>query len=362
MIMKSTSAITLLLMVACMGCEQAETKGGSSKASGIPVMTTTPVIKDITTYMETIGTLEAAQAFEVRPQVNGTIASILVSEGAWVKRGDVLFTIDARPYEIMVKQAEAQIAIDTANAIAARQKVERLRGLADKDLIPQLEWEGAQASAKASEALISLDNARLAAAQLDLDNCTICAIGDGRMGKINVYPGASISKGQPQPLVVIAQMDPLIAEFFISEKEFPNYDVNLSTVVLQPLCTAASEIEGEIFFIDNGFESTSGKLLMRASVPNPGICLRPGQSIRVKIAKDFLPQQIVVPQKAIKYDAEGPYAYIIDDANIAMQKHVRLGPQIDEDVVIAEGIADSDNIVTVGHLRLSPGLTVEIKE
>lgn len=353
------------------GCQQASSPKGDAKAdTSLPVITTQPVVRDVTTYMETIGTLEAAQLYEVRPQVHGTIDSIHTYEGAWVKKGDPLFTIDTRPYSIVVKQAEAQIAIDRANAIAAKQKVERLRPLAEKDLIPQLEWESAEASATASEAMIALDSARLDAAELDFENCTVFAIGDGRIGKISIYPGAMVLKGQPEPLVVISQMDPLVAEFSISEKEFPAYSADFSTIVIQTLCGKGSslncssgfETTGEIFFLDNAFEATSGKLLVRAAVSNPEIALRPGQTIRVKIAKESLAKQLVVPQRAIKYDASGAYAWVIDRDNKAQQKHVNLGPEIDDDVVIASGLEPHESVVTVGHSRLSPGAEVEVKQ
>lgn len=349
------------IFIAVLGCIGCQSPAPPPANKAIPVEVAGPQVRDVTTYLEALGTLQPSETYEIRPRIQGTVEEILVQEGVWIKEGDPLFKIDIKPYAIQVQQAEAQLAMDKAASTAAQQKLERLRGVAEKGLIPKIEWEAIQAGAASADALLQLDRAKLAAAQLDLENCTLLAPGAGRIGKIDISKGAFVVASQAAPLAAISQLDPLIVEFSITEKEFSTLDKHASNIMLQSLCSPDAQFDGKIFFLDHAFEPTTGKLLVRAEVGNKELCLVSGQSVRVKIATHFMPNQMLIPQKAIKYNSQGPYAYIVDENGCAALRNVSLGSEIDEDVIVTEGIAPEDKVITVGHLRLFPGIKVEVK-
>lgn len=352
------STLKLIVLLMCVGCQSSAVPVAT--ASAIPVKVIEVAVKDIVSHLEVLGTLEAALIFEVRPQVAGLIEEIYIEEGAWVQKGQPLFKLDSRSYINQLHQAEAQLAVDMVAFKLASQKVERQRRLAAKDLISQIEWESTQAAADAAEAQLKLDRARVAAAELDVENCTLKAVSAGRVGKLHVYPGALVTAAQSQPLVIISAMHPLMVEFAVSEKELAQLDKKID-IVLQSLCMLSSPVSGKICFIDNAFDDKSGQIAIRAEVPNEGLCLRPGQSVRVQIATKIRPQKMVIPQKAVKYDAAGPYVYIVDADQKAELRYLVLGEEDQDEVIVEEGVNVGDKVVTTGHLRLFATAKVEIK-
>jgi multidrug efflux system membrane fusion protein len=329
----------------------------------IPVVAAAPDVKDITTYMETIGTLQAYVFLEIQPKTSGTLQKIIISEGQTVKQGDPLFKIDPEIHEIKVQEAEAQLAMDQAGLKATQKKMSRYQTLAERDLVPKTEWDELKAQLKKSQAAVDLDTARLRHAQLELQHCTIYAPADGRVGKIDTSEGLLVT-AQSNPLTTITQIDPLIVEFTISEKEFPQLPKKEIPIQIHALCTRAIDeegIQGVVTFLDDHFDSKTGQLLLKGQVNNQNRELRPGQSVKVKIPVDVTFNAKLIPQKAIRYNQQGPYVFVVkEDSTVAIRQLI-LGKEHGTNQIVLEGIDPDEIIILEGHLRLSPGFKVEIK-
>jgi len=331
----------------------------AQKNTAIPVIAATPIVKDITVYLESIGTLQPSVLMEIKSQTNGLLKKVLISEGDWVQKGTPLFKIDPKLYEIKVQEAEAQLAIDRASYLGIQKKLDRYRDLAEKDLVAKTEWEDLEAQGERALAVIDLDAARLNSAKLDLDNCTLKSPIAGRVGKLDAHPGLLVSGGQA--LVSISKMDPLIVEFTITEKEFAKVPRDALNFEIKPLCLSDSCVGGKVTFLDNHFDSKTGLLLIRGEVQNSDHALRPGQSVNVRLPIAVTSQTLLIPQKAVRYNQQGPYAYVVqDDMTVALRQLI-LGSEHGNEQIVIEGIVLSERIILEGHLRLSPGLKVEVK-
>jgi membrane fusion protein, multidrug efflux system len=349
---------TVGLLVA--GCEPKQ-ESSPAAAPSIPVIAAAPVIKDITVYLESIGMLHPSVYMEIRPRTNGTLLQVLVSEGQWVEQGTPLFIIDPKPYEIKVQEAEAQFVIDRASLNAVQKRWNRFKDLAQKDLVAQTEWDDLEAQVEKARGTLDLDSARLDSAKLDLEHCTLKSPIEGRVGKLDAHPGLLVSSGQTLPLVTISKMDPLLIEFTVTEKEFAKVPKDSLKIDLKPLCSIDQNKEGAVTFLDNHFDPKTGLLLLRGKVQNLDYSLRPGQNVRVRIPIAKAANAKLIPQKAIRYNQKGPYVYIVQQDLTVAIRQVILGEEQGTEQIVLEGVDPAELVILDGHLRLSPGLKVEIK-
>lgn len=351
--------LAALLLVGCASDEQVAPKGPPA----IPVIATKPEVKDITVYLESIGTLNLSEYVDIRPQVSGKLIEVMVDEGQMVKKGDPLFKIDPLLYEIKVHESEAQFAIDNAELNAVQKKMSRFKDLADRDLVAQTDWDDLKAQLQKAQAVTELDGSRVKFAKVELENCSINSPLDGRVGKFDATAGLQVNDGQGIPLVTISKLDPLVVEFFIPEKEFPLLPKDNIKIKINPLCAhpSAKCSEGAVTFLDHHFDPKTGLLLVRGKVKNPDYTLRPGQSVKVQIPIEVTSNAKLVPQKAIRYNQQGPYIYVINEDMTVALRPVVLGKEEGLDQIVLEGVEPGEQIILEGHLRLSPGLKVDIK-
>lgn len=351
------AAVASLLLIGC----ETQKEAFSSEAPAIPVIAAAPIVKDITVYLESIGTLHPSVLMEVRPQIEGTLMDVLTSEGQWVVQGIPLFKIDPKPYANKIREAEAQLAIDQANLQSAHKKLARFKPLAQKNLVAQTEWEDLEAEAQRFQAALALDEARMNSAKLDLEHCTVLSPTSGRVGKLDAHPGLLVAKGQGAPLATVSQMNPLIVEFTVTEKEFPKVSKEIQHIEIKSICSSDSCKQGAVTFLDNHFDPKTGLLLVRGKVQNEDYSLRPGQAVQVRIPIGVTAKAALIPQKAIRYNQQGPYVYIVQpDLTVALRQLI-LGDEQGSEQIVLEGLDPSELLIIDGHLRLSPGLKVEVK-
>lgn len=328
----------------------------------IPVIATIPEVKDITIYIESLGTLQLSEYSDIRPLVSGKIIKVFIDEGQMVKKGDPLFKIDPLPFEIKVHETESQFSVDHAELKAVQKKMSRYKDLAERDLISQTEWDDLKAQLQKTQAIAELDRSRIKAAYVELNDCSINSPLDGRVGKFAVSEGLQVSEGQTSPLVTISKLDPLIVEFYIPEKEFPLLPENNIAIKVTPLCSNSAECnEGMVTFLDHQFDPKTGLLLVRGKVQNSLFALRPGQSVKVQIPVSTTNNAKLIPQKAIRYNQQGPYIYVINNDNTVAIRQLILGKEEGLDQIVLEGLEPEEKVVLEGHLRLAPGLKVDIK-
>lgn len=353
------AALIGLFLISCGSNEQTLER----QSPAIPVIATTPNMRDITEYLESIGNLKASVSIDIRPQSSGTLSEILIEEGQMIKQGDSLFKIDPQSYQIRVLEAEAQFAIDQAGLKAIQKKMARYKDLADRDLVAKTEWDDLKAQLQKAQTAVDLDSARVAFAKLDLEHCTVLSPLDGRAGVVDASIGILVASGQAAPLVTVCKMDPLVVEFTVTEKEFLLLPKDTIPITIQSLCSDASEKcqTGTVTFLDNHFDTKTGLLLVKGKIENKDLNLRPGQSVRVKIPIAVTANAKLIPQKAIRYNQQGPYVYVVNEDMTVAIRQLTLGKEHGTDQIVLEGLDPHERIILEGHLRLSPGLKVEIK-
>lgn len=353
------TAVALGWLVTSAATPQASVVPSVAPVQEVPVLTVMSSIRDLPVSIETMGTLHPSAFVDVRPQVSGTLAEALVSEGDWVEAGTPLFRIDPLVYRIKVQEVQAQIALDQLALDAANKKLERFRSLAEKDLIAQSEWDEWENQTATAQAILVADDVRRQMAQLDLDSCTINAPMAGRIGRIPIHVGSLITSGQTV-LTTISQMDPLFVEFELTAREFSQILVEEAPIQLQPIARESSKEHGTICYFDNHFHPKSGLLSVRGTVPNASLSLRPGESVRVEIPVDVISQAQLIPQKAVRYGEEGPYVLVVLEDQTIAERLVTLGMSHGHEVVILTGLNPNERVVTEGHLRVTPGTKVNI--
>lgn len=356
--MLKKSLIIFIMLVLSSSCSK--DKSDTQEAPAVPVLATKPAIKDIPVYLESIGILQASNYMEIVPQANGNLIEILAEEGDWVKEGTPLFKIDSRPYAVRAKQAQAKWSADKVSKMTAKKKLERYQTLAEKDLVAQVEWDEIQAQALLAEANLKADEAEVEAAQLELSYCTVTSPIEGRVGKIDVSRGIYVNAGSA-PLTSVSDMDPLLLEFTVTEKEFREFPKEHPEITIQALASSEMSHKGQVYFLDNHFDPQTGLLIIRAMVDNPETKLRPGQSVKVQVPVSIQTNAKLIPQKAIKYNQQGPYIYVVQNDNTVGFRQIILGKEQGLEVVVKEGLDADEQVITDGHLRLSPGLKVEVK-
>lgn len=346
-----------MFCVFLIGCQTADLK--VKEKPTIPVMVARPNVKDVNRYVESMGTLEAFYYVEIRSEIAGVLETIFVKQGDDVSAGDPLFRIDSKGYEIKVKEAEAQLMMDQASYEAALKKLERYRSLAEKDLVAQIEWDEIQESADKTKAIMEADRAHLDSAKLDKERCTLTAPAGGRVGRFDLHPGSLI--GREEMLTSISGNNPLIVNFTLTEREFAKLPPGELAVEVRLLCGKGCSSMGKVTFLDSRFDASTGSIFVRGELQNHDDRLRPGQRVSVRVPVAVDPQKTLISLKAIKYNQEGPYVYVVSKENTIEFRQLILGEEVGDEIVAEEGIGPEEMIVTSGNARLTPGLKVEIR-
>lgn len=342
------------------------------KKNSVPVNVVEVALSDHTRYIEAVGFLKPITLVEVRPQVSGILVEVNFNEGQLVSIGQPLFNIEASTYKIRLLESQAQRNRNFAALQAAKKKMDRFEGLAKKNLISHQEWDELSSEVEKHAAQLQADEAKEAAAELDLKYCCILAPIAGKTGRIAFHPGSLVNSSQPASLVSIACIERLLVEFSVTELQFlqlrqsgaanPAKEVEMNKLPMEVSSLKMPElsIKGMLTFSDYGFDSRSGLLLLRGEIKNESNYFLPGQSVNVRLAIESTKNSILIPEKAVKINHIGHYVYKIAEGNIAEVCQVRQGEEFKGQVTILEGLQAGDLIVTEGHLRLYPGASVEL--
>lgn len=346
------------LLFLLFGCERTGTPT-ASPALPIPVLGVQPNISDISLELETIGTLRAIASIPIYSEMDGRIQEVLISEGQWVKTGTPLFKIDPQNYILKMNEAKAQIAIDEAAFAEAERKLARYNRLRDRAIISESEWDRHQTEVIKTANVVKLDQTRLEMIQSNLNSCTITSPMDGRIGKIEAFTGHLVST--KDALTRLLQMDPLLVEFSLTEQEFEKLQGTSHPFTVRPLYNSGHAFMGDITFIDNDFDAKTGQIFIRGKIPNPELTLRPGQIVQIKVPFEMKKDALTIPVKSVKHNTNGPYVYLLGQDNTAEMQKIAIGEEIGHEVIVLDGVNPSDFVITEGHLRLYPGVKVEVK-
>ena len=312
------------------------------------------------------GVVEPLQSVAIQSQVGGILTRVHFKEGDEVTEGQVLFSIDARPYDAALRQAQAVLARDIAQSENAKRDAERFTALVAKDYVTRSQADQAMANAAALAAVVDADRANVSAQRFNLDNATIRAPISGKTGSLLVRAGNLVRPGASQPMVMINQIRPILVRFAVPDREFPQVQRYAKGTTLPARAIHASgdgsAVLGSLSFVDNGVDSTTGTVTLKARFDNVDRQLWPGQFVRVELQLFSDPAAVLVPSQAVQTSQTGTFVFTIDDKGKAVMRPVTAGRNVGELTVIEQGLKAGERVVTDGQGKLAPGSVVAIKE
>jgi len=424
---RALSGAALMLVVALLGAcsdgasEKAQAKSPAAREA-VPVTIDTAVSKSVPVQIRVVGTVQAYASVTLKSQLDGEVARIHIVEGQEVKKGDLLFTLDQRPFEAALhqaeanlgrdtaqlqqaeaavaqtmaaeKQAEANLARDTAQLENALTQLRRYTGLIDdgaisKELYDQVRTtataleatiqadqaavtnarasiRAAQATVENIKAVIKADQAVVENAQVQLGYTTIRAPMDARAGNLLVRVGSAVkARDDTAQMLVLNQIHPIYVSFSIPEQYLPDVKKYLPAgsvrVQALPRGQAGSPATGALTFVNNTVDATTGTIQLKATFPNQQGTLWPGQFVTVILTLTVQRDVVVIPSQAIQTGQQGQYVYVMRSDLTVESRPITAGMTLGAETVVAKGIAPGEKVVTDGQLRLVPGARVEAK-
>jgi membrane fusion protein, multidrug efflux system len=341
-------------------------RGGRGGAQAPVPVTVAPVIaKPMPIDIRVIGTTEAFSTVAVHAQITGELTSVNFKEGDDVKQGQVLFTLDRRPLDAALQQAQANLARDQAGAVNARAQAARYRDLLGRGIATREQVDQITANAAAAEATVGADLAAVENAKVQLQYATISAPIAGRTGALQVHAGNLIRASDTTPLVVINQVTPIYVTFGIPEGQLPALKRYMAAKPLTVEAHAPNESgrasTGRISFVDNTVDQTTGTIKIKGTFANQDRRLWPGQFVNVVVTLTTDPDAIVVPATAVQTGQQGQYAFVVKPDQTAELRTITIARTNGTDTVIASGLKPGETVVTDGQLRLVAGSKVSIK-
>ena len=399
-----------LLAVVLTGCGSKAQQSFERPPS--PVQVTVAVSQDVPIYLEAIGKTAAREVVAIQPQVSGRIIKIHFTDGANVQKGQLLFTIDPRPFEAKLKQAqanlsrsvalkkqaEANLAKEIAQAKWGFAQVERYRSLVEQGVVAREQYEqlrvnyeslrataeAARASVNSADEAIKVDAAAVESAKVEISYCYIRSPIDGRAGQRLVDVGNVVNPGGssgPNPadtgasnatggsgnaLLVIERLDPIYADFTISQGSMTAVQQQMRAGTLAAevrLPDSGDEpVVGQLTFIDNAVQDATGQVSLRATIPNTGHRFWPGRFVNIRLILNTIHQAVLVPAVAPQMSAKGSFVYVIKEDLTAEQRPVTLGQRQGDLIVVESGVAAGERVVINGQLGVTPGGKVLIEK
>jgi membrane fusion protein, multidrug efflux system len=372
-----------------------------------PVVVATAVSQDVPTYLDAIGKTVAREVVSIQSQVSGRITRIHFTDGTDVKKGQMLFTIDTRPFEANIKQAEANLSKDTAlkkqaEANLARDiaqakwgeaQVKRYRELVDHGVVPREQYEQLRASldslnatvdadraaVRSADEAIKVDAAAIESTKVQLSYCYIRSPIDGRAGQRLVDIGNVVNtggsggssssgsnSGNNNSLLVIQRLDPIYADFTISQNNLTEVQQQMREGKLKAEVRLPDEpdnpVIGQLTFLDNAVQNTTGTVNLRATIPNNGYRFWPGRFVNVRLVLSTIHQAVLVPASAPQMSAKGSFVYVVKQDSTAEQRPVSLGQRQGDLIVVEKGVEPGEHVVINGQLGVTPGGKVRVEQ
>ena len=408
--MKSTSLqpskllgvlVAALLLSACASAPTDVGDGGKGKGKGkgknagggtVPVEVAKVILKNVPVDISVVGNVEAYSVVSIRAQTGGMLTEVRFKEGDYVKKGDLLFVIDRKPLEgqmnsakanlakssALLKQAQAQLLRDTASADYARDQAARYQKGVDQGVFAKEQAEQLKSSAAAQMQILEADRAAIGSAEaqiaadqsainnlnIQLGYTTVEATIDGRSGNI-LQKAGNIITANTTDLATLYQIEPIYVTFSVPEARLADvkrYSDNGKLAVTARAQDGSGDIEqGELSFIDNSVDTSTGTIKLKGTFQNKGHKLWPGQFVNVGLRLTMRNNAVVVPNQAVQTGQDGTYVYVVGADRAVSVVPVKTGPRIDQDMVIDDGLKGGETVVTEGQLRLQPGSKVQIR-
>jgi len=330
----------------------------------VPVTIATVTQKNMPIEVRTIGNVEAYSTVSVRAQIAGVVERAYFKEGQDVKKGDLLFTLDRRPYQAALQQLEATLARDQAQLENAKSQADRYAKLFASGIVSKDQFDTFRTNADALAASVRADQAAIDKAKIDLDYCTVSSRLDGRTGSLLVHPG-NVVRDNDTVLVVINQIHPIYVTFSVPEQNLEaikEYRGEGGLGVEAAIPNQESHpVEGRLSFIDNAVDATTGTIKLKASFDNAESRLWPGEFVNVILKLTTRPNAVVVPSQAVQTGQTSQYVFVVKPDMTTEFRPVVPGSTVRGETVIEKGVQPGEKVVTDGQLMLYPGAKVFVK-
>jgi multidrug efflux system membrane fusion protein len=320
------------------------------------------ISQDVPLYLDEVGHTVAREVVSVQPEVSGKITEIHFEDGGNLKKGDLLFTIDPRPFQAQLNAAQANLAQSKAALDFAKIQFARVQDLVESRAIARQDYDTRKNAVDVSDAQVRQNEAAVDSAQLNLEYTSIRSPIDGRAGHRLVDNG-NVVTANSTTLLTIERMDPIYADFTTTESDFSSVQRESARRALRvevSLPEAPKPEIGQLTFLDNAVQSSSGTVLLRATVPNSARHLWPGQFVNVRLVLATLPKAVLVPAAAPQDSAKGPFVYVVKQDSTAEMRPVKLGQRQGDLVVIEQGLQPGEQVIMNGQLAVMPGAKVHV--
>jgi RND family efflux transporter MFP subunit len=336
---------------------------GQANRPPVTVVTAKAERRAMPVRLDAIGTVQPMSTVTVRSRVDTQIIEVAFKDGGYVKKGDVLFRLDSRLAEALIKQSEASVARDRASLASAEADLRRAEELARRDFATDQRLDTARTAVATLRASVRGGEAAVEALKVQLSYYTIVAPVSGRIGVVGLKEGNIAKTGDNSAaLVTINQIDPIYVSFAVSQRHLPDIKAAMqsgSAVVQATPQGAGKGVEGTVAVIDNTVDATTGTIQIRAQFENAEETLWPGALCQVRVTLRTDPDAVTVPREAIQTGQNGSYVFVIEN-NVARARPVVVDRTVDDKVVIASGLQGSETVVIDGQLLLTEGArTVE---
>lgn len=350
------------------GCSEKKPATAASPSpmagAAVPVVAAKAVQRDMPVQVTAIGNVQAFSTVTVKSLVDGEIQKAYFTEGQDVRKGDLLFTIDPRPFQAALHQAEANLARDQAQAEYAKAEAKRYTELEKEGIVSQIQFEQFTSNAQALDAAVRADQAAVEDAKIKLSYCSISSPIDGRTGSLLVHPG-NLVKTNDTSLVVINQVSPIYVDFSVPEQDLPQVKQHQQQGRLRVLAYSSGDktnaSKGNLTFINNTVDANTGTIELKGTFQNGDRKLWPGQFVNVVVDLTVQRNATVVPSQAVQNGEQGQYVYVVKSDQTADFRPVTVGNTLGGVTIVEKGVQPGETVVTNGQLRLYPGAKVSLK-
>lgn len=328
----------------------------------IPVRVANAAQRPEPVAVDAIGNVQPYSTVQVKSQVEGPLTRVYFREGQEVRKGDLLFEVDPRPYEAALAQAQANHAKDLAQANNAATDVSRYDLLYRNGVIAREQYDQLQTTAASAKATVSADEAAIETARLQLSYTKIRSPLDGRTGNLMVNQG-NLVKANDVPLVTINEVRPIYVAFSVPSQQLPAIKQHMANGSLQVGATpkeGGRAVYGALTFLDNNIDVNTGTILLKGTFQNSDGALWPGEFVNVRLTLAVQPNAIVVPSAAVQNGQDGQYVFVVRPDMTVESRPVTVDRTVGSDSVMASGIKAGETVVTDGQLRLVPGAKVSV--
>jgi multidrug efflux system membrane fusion protein len=365
LLLPTAAAAMCLSLAAITGCDRAGAQGAAGFTMPPPVVTTAPVVtEDVPSYLDEIGKTTAYEMVNIVPQVTGQIIKRSFQDGADLKAGQNLFSIETRPFKAVLDQALAALEQSQAQLANAKSNFDRASSELPSKAVSQQDYDNAKNAVEVADANVKAAQATIEASRWNLDNCTINSPIDGRAGARLVDVG-NVVNANTTNLLSIQRITPIYVDFTVPENELDRVRLNLDKgplkVVVHTPDNPAKDIDGDVTFLDNAVQDGTGTVKLRATVPNRERVLWPGQFVNIRLILVMLKSAKLIPSEALQIGQQGPFVYIVGKDNIVAQQNVTPGQRQGDMLVIEKGLTGDETIVRSGQMMLNPGVAVTVQ-